>query len=297
MKFLTGRFSQAKLLVALASCFVAFISTGNAYASGITLNVIGPHEYALPVNYEPSFNAIVQYGYLQSDNRAFNSNGDRVKGPDTTTFVGFTKYVRFFTIKSLPDVGFAFEGVLPEISVQGKGISASGIGDPLPGAAVWIKPSKNSTVGLQTFLSVPVGNSEVSDKTWGSLTTIFGDVQLGNLDIDGQIGGVVKSTRHQNGADDVDPGSTFHANVRFAYRINKYLEPFLAVDHQTTGSSKDEATGQTVANSASRETSLGGGVVVNITDTIGIAARYDVGVEGKNTPVTSAFHFKLSYIW
>lgn len=275
---------------------VIIISTSSVTASGIPLNVIGPHEYALPVNFD-SFNAVVQYGYLQTDNMAFNSRGEKVAGPGTTTAVGLTKYVRFFTVKALPDVGLAWEIVLPEISVQKTGVSASGIGDPLPGVAVWIKPSKNSTLGLQSFLSVPVGSDAVSDKTWGSLTTLIGDLQLGDFNIDGQIGFIVKSVRHQTGANDVDPGSTFHTNMRFGYRANKYLEPFLAVDYQTTGSAKDETTGQTLDNSASNETTVGGGLVVKFSDSIGLTARYDYGVDGKNTTVTNAFNFKVSYVW
>src|SRR6185369_4438223 len=156
-----------------------------ASASGIPLTVIGPHEYALPVNYE-SFNAVAQYAFVQTDNKAFDSKGNKVTGPDTFTAIGFTKYVRFFTLKPVPDVGIAWEFLLPEISVQKTGLSVSGLGDPLTGFAVWMKPSKNSTAGLQSFLSVPVGSDAVSDKTWGSLTTIFGDVQVGNLNLDGQ---------------------------------------------------------------------------------------------------------------
>ncbi len=85
-----------------------FIFSSTVIAAGIPLSVIGPHEYALPVNYEP-FNAVAQYSFIQTDNMAFDSAGKRVDGPGTFTAVGFTKYVRFFTFKSLPDVGFAWE--------------------------------------------------------------------------------------------------------------------------------------------------------------------------------------------
>ncbi|MBI1921958.1 MAG: transporter [Geobacter sp.] len=285
-----------KTIVSAAIFLFFFMHAANVNASGIPLNVIGPHEYALPVNYD-SFNAIVQYGFLQTDNMAYDNNGHRGSGPGTTTAVGLTKYVHFFTVKSLPDVGLAWEIVLPEISVQKPGFSASGIGDPLPGFAAWIKPSKNSTLGLQSFLSVPVGSDAVSDKTWGSLTTIIGDVQLGDLDICGHTGYIFKSTRHQTGVNDVDPGSTFHANLRFGYRAHKYLEPFLGVDYQVTGSSKDEVTGQKIVNSNSNETALGAGMMLNFTDSMNLTARYDYGVEGKNTPVSNSLNFKFAFIW
>jgi len=273
----------------------AFICSTTAIASGIPLNVIGPHEYALPVNFEP-FNAVAQYSYVQTDNKLFDSAGKKVDGPETFTTVGFTKYVHFFALKTLPDVGLAWEVLLPEISVQKAGLSASGFGDPLTGMAAWIKPSKNSTVGLQSFLSIPVGSDAVSDKTWGSLTTIFGDLQLGDVNIDGQTGYIHKSTRHQTGANDVDPGDTFHANMRVAYRVHQYLEPFIAADYQTTGRSSDKVAG-TVSNSVSNELSCGGGLLINISNPLSLAMRYDYGVDGKNTPVTNAFHFKFAYVW
>lgn len=288
----------------ISSTIVAFAIIGSislgcsmpVSASGIPLNVIGPHEYALPVNFE-SFNAVAQYAYVQTDNMAFDSNGKRVSGPDTFTSVGFTKYVRFFTLKPLPDVGIAWEFLLPEISVQKTGFSASGFGDPLTGFAVWMKPSKISTAGVQTFLSIPVGADAVSDKTWGSLTTIIGDVQLGNLNLDGQIGYIYKTDRHQTGVNDVKPGGTFHTNVRTGYRVQEYLEPFIAVDYQTTESSKDKATGESINNSASNELSAGAGTMIHFSDSASLTMRYDYGIDGKNTPVTNAFHFKIVYIW
>ena len=285
------------IIVFMLSAFaIIMAASSKASASGIPLSVIGPHEYTLPVNYE-SFNAVVEYGYIQNDNKSFNTDGNKVSGPGTLTAVGLTKYVRFFTLKDLPNVGLAWEFILPEISVQKTGVSASGLGDPLTGAAAWIKPTKNSTLGIQSYLSVPIGNDQVSDKTWGSLTTLVGDVQLGNLDICGQTGYVIKSVRHQTGASDVNPGNTFHANLRTAYRLHKFVEPFFAADFQTTEASKDEATGNTIPNSASNETTLGGGMVLNFTDTISLTARYDYGVYGKNTPVTNAFYFKIAYVW
>lgn len=284
-------------IVAFATIIsILLVCSSHVVASGIPLGVIGPHEYALPVNYE-SFNAVAQYALVQTDNMAFDSTGKRVGGPGTFTAVGFTKYVRFFTFKSLPDVGFAWEVLQPEISIQGPGISATGLGDPLTGLAVWMKPTKNSTVGLQSFLSIPAGTDAVSDKTWGSLTTVVGDVQLGDLNIDGQTGFIFKSIRHQTGSDDVDPGSTFHANLRVGYRVHEYLEPFVAADYQTTGTSTDEVTGKDIPGSASNELTVGGGLMVHFSNPMSLTMRYDYGVDGKNTPVTNAFYFKIAYIW
>jgi hypothetical protein len=297
MKHVTAKFCKVITVVSVVTALVSFVNCRNVLADGIPLNIIGPHEYALPVNYQP-FNAVVQYGYFQTGNQVYESNGNKVDAPlKTSTAVGFTKYARFFKIDSLPDVGIGWEVVVPAISVQGTGLSVSGIGDPLTGGAIWIKPSKNSTIGFQSFLSVPVGASEVSDKTWGSLNTIIGDVQLGPVNIDGQVGYIIKSDRHTNGAADIEPGNTFHTNLRLAYSVHKYFEPYIAFDYQSTNSSKAKTTGLTMANSSSNETTLGGGAVMNITDSIGLAVRYDVGVDGKNTGVTNALNFKVSCVW
>lgn len=276
--------------------FAALAVHSNANASGVTLNVIGPHEYALPVNYD-SFNAVVQYGYIQNDTKAFNNKGDSVSGPDTLTAVGLTKYVRFFTLKSLPDVGLAWEVIQPEISVQKSGVSASGLGDPITGFAGWMKPSKNSTLGIQSFLQVPIGTEAVSDKSWKNLTSILADIQLGDFNIDGDVGVVVQSNKHENGKNDISPGTTFHTNLRLAYRAHKLFEPFIGVDFQTTGTAKDEVTGLKLVNSSSNETVIGGGAVIYFTDSIFIATRYDYGIAGKNTPISNSLNFKIAYIW
>lgn len=283
-------------LACAALILSALFQPATSAASGIPLSVVGPHEYDLPVNYQ-SFNAVAQYAYLQTDNMAFDSGGHKVAGPGTFTAVGFTKYVRFFTFNELPGVGFAWEVLEPEISVQKSGVSASGLGDPLTGLAVWMKPSKNSTLGVQSYLSIPAGTEAVSDKTWGSLTTIVGDVQLGDLNIDGQVGYIFKSVRHQTGADDIDPGSTFHTNLRAAYRVNRFLEPFLATDYQTTSGSTDLTTGKSVIDSSSNELSAGGGLMVHFTNPMSLTLRYDYGIDGKNTSITNAFFFKIAYIF
>lgn len=289
--------SQKNIVFAFLGFILSFaVFADHAAASGITFDVISPHEYGFPVNYE-SFNAFAQYGYYQHDSKSFDSNGKTVTGPGTDTAVGLSKYVRFFSIKSLPDVGFAYLVFLPEISVQAPGVSVNGLGDPLTGPAAWIKPTKNSTVGFQTYLQVPVGTKEVSDRTWANISTIFWDWQLGDFNVDGDFGAQFKSVRHTTGANDVDPGSTLFSNLRLAYRAHKYFEPYFSVDYQTTGTSKDKVTGVNVPDSANNETAVGGGIMFHFSDTINLSTRYTYGVDGKNTPVTNALNFKFTYIW
>jgi len=103
--------------------------------------------------------------------------------------------------------------MIPEVSVSGPGVSVSGFADPMIGPAIWIKPSKSSTLGIQSYLQIPVGNQEVSDRTWATNTSLFGDIRFGDLNIEGDVGFIIKSTRHTTGANDVEPGSTFHVNL------------------------------------------------------------------------------------
>jgi len=274
---------------------VAAVSVPCAMASNPTFDVIGPHEYNLPVNYD-SFNVFVQYAYYQTENRAFDSKGNDVSGPHQAKAVGLSKYVRFFTLKSVPDVGIAYEIIVPEISVQGKGVSVSGIGDPITGPAVWFKPSKNSTLGIQSFLQIPVGSQEVTDGSWKNLTSILYDWQIGNLDIDGDTGFVYQSKAHRNNAADVDPGTTFHQNLRLGYRVHKHVEPFFAYDFAVTGSSKDE-NGATIPNSVSREHTVGGGLMFTFSDNVSLTTRYSYGVDGVNTNRTNSINVKFCYVW
>lgn len=286
---------NVSLAITILASYLLLFQSNTAIASGINFAIIEPGEYTLPVNYE-SFNVLAEYGFWQNDSRFFDSKGNNVKGSGTETTVVLSKYARFFTIKSIPDVGIAMVAMIPNVSVRGSGVSVSGFGDPMIGPAVWIKPSKNSTLGIQSYLQVPVGNQEISDRTWATLTSIFGDIRFGDLNIEGDTGFVAKSTRYTTGANDVEPGSTFHVNLLTSYSINKYLEPLVSLDYQTTGTSKDKVTGN-IPNSHSNELAVGTGILLHAGDTINFSTRYVYGVDGKNTPVTNALYFKFTYIW
>ncbi|NVN92563.1 MAG: transporter [Desulfuromonadales bacterium] len=288
--------AKQKLILSAVACLgVLALSVPSVQASNPTLDVIGPHEYSLPVNYK-SFNVFVQYAYYQSENEAFSPNGGKAPGPHTAKAVGLSKYVRFFTLDSLPNVGLAYEVILPEISVQGKGVNATGIGDPITGPAMWFKPTANSTFGIQSFLQIPMGTKDVSDGSWKCLTSFLYDIQLGKFNIDGDTGFVYQSKAHRSGLPDVDPGTTFHQNLRFGYRAHQYIEPFIAYDFGITGSAKDE-NGKTIANSATYEHAVGGGLMFHFSDNISLTARYSYGIDGTNTNRTNSLNIKFAYVW
>lgn len=277
----------------IALCAVS-VRPAPAYASDITFAVIGPHEYALPVNFKP-FNVFVQYGEFNSDGSMYDNSGNEVKGPGTHTWIGLSKYVHFWTFQSLPNVGFAYEVIEPEVRIEGNGISVSGLADPLTGPAVWIKPSPNSTLGFQSFLQIPVGNSEVTNDYWANYSSVFWDWQLGKFNFDGDLGGVFRSNQRKTGLPDRSMGTTVHMNARFAYQLTPLLEPFAALDWMDKGA--DQIGGIDVPGSDVQETALGGGIMFHFAPKISLTLRYSHGVEGKNTNVTDAGYLKFVYLF
>ena len=83
-------------------------------AAQTTFDVIGPHEYDLPVDFQP-FNVFVQYAYMQRNNRSFDGSGNRVKGSGSDALVGLSKYVRFWTPDFNRKIGLAWAttGTIP----------------------------------------------------------------------------------------------------------------------------------------------------------------------------------------
>ena len=260
-------------------------------ASDIALAVIGPHEYALPVNYE-SFNVFVQYAFWND-----NSEGDGVVADsDSDTFVGLTKYVRFFTLDALPNIGLAYEVIQPAVHVVNNDTndSVTGLGDTITGPAAWFKPSENSTVGLQSFLQVPIGDDELSNHAWRTLTSLFFDWQIGKLNLDGNAGLIASTDSRYNGVKK-EIGTIYHANLRVGYRVSNMFEPFVAWDWNTSDSGKNKTTGETIASFD--ETALGAGLMVHFSPNISMTARYTKAVDARNVTETDGVYFKFAYVW
>ena len=253
-----------------------------------TFDVMGPHEYDLPApGFEP-FQVFVQYAYLQDDDKAYDNNGDRVAGSGNTTTVGLSKYVRFWTSESIPNLGLAYEVIVPEIGVssEANGGDVSGFGDPLTGFALWYKPTENSTLGFQSFLQIPVGDRDVSDTNWKNLSSALWDVRLTDKwGWTGDAGFVFQGSKD----DGTHPGTTFHTNERLGYRVSKLLEPFVGVDYEYTKGTT------TVNKSYILDLSLG--VMFHTFDNQSIAIRYAGSVEGQNRAVNNSLNLKYAYAW
>ncbi|MDI9847463.1 transporter [Rhodoblastus sp. 17X3] len=279
-----------------AAMLIPLCATTNAIASDITFAVIGPQEYNLPVNFKDPFNVFVQYGEFNSTNQAWSPSGGLYKTPNTDLFVGLSKYVRFWTFDSIPNVGFAYEVIVPEVMVTGPFDAVKGIGDPLTGPAVWFKPTKDTTLGLQSFVQIPIGQTEVSNHYWANYSSIFFDWQSPLLAFTGNAGAVFRSIQSAPGSLRVNEGTTLHTNLRLSWKATTFWEPFVAFDWQTTGGA-NYAYGGGVAALANQETALGAGVMAHFSPVASLTLRYSRGVEGYNTGLTNAGYLKFAYVW
>lgn len=256
-----------------------------------TFDVIGPHEYELPVGFKP-FNVFVQYAYVQRDSRVFDSSGDRHDGNSAQRIVGLSKYVHFWSPESAPNIGLAWEYIQPEIGIRNSKAAdpddrqVSGFGDPITGAAIWYKPSENSTFGFQTFVQVPVGDEDVSDTNWKNLSSFLWYVKFGeSLGWTADAGAVFQGRK----TDGTRPGITWHTNHRLGWRVNSWFEPFLAADYEHT-SARDGLP---------RSYGLDGGlgVMFHTYDNQSIALRYSQGLRGENRAVNNSLNLKYVYAW
>lgn len=261
----------------------------------VTLDVIGPHEYDLPVGFKP-FNVFVQYATFQDGRKAWDGSGDRRSAAaKTQTIVGLSKYVRFWSPESRPDIGLAYEVILPEIGIRNDATNSSnsGLGDPLTGPAIWYKPTPNSTLGFQTFFQIPVGNKDVGGgDVWKNLSSLFWDIQFERFSYTADAGFVFFG---ESNAADARPATLFHTNQRLGYKLNDSIEPFIALDYERQGSWTNRATGVKVA--ASRETTAGIGVMFSYFGNQSLTLRYSRGISGEDHGATDSFNLKYAYAW
>lgn len=279
---------------AAAMAVVAGLGCAASVHAQVTFDVIGPHEYELPVGFKP-FNVFVQYATFQDSNKLWNADGNRRSTPRTDVVVGLSKYVRFWSPESNPDIGIAYEIIVPEVNIRSSGnhTSAGGFGDPLTGPAIWYKPSANSTLGFQSFMQVPVGDSDVGGgDVWKNYSSLFWDVQMGKLTYTADAGFVFfgKST-----AADATPGTIFHTNHRVGYAINDVVEPFIALDYETQSAWTNKVT--SVRNPRNDELTGGIGVMVKYYGNQSITVRYSGGIDGKNRAATNSLNLKYAYAW
>jgi hypothetical protein len=287
--------SRAGAALLATGCMAA---AGTACAGGIPFAGNRPQSFEFPLDYAEPYNSVGQFVQYTHDKRVFDADGNKVDGNGGHTFVGLTSMLHYWKFDSLPQVGWVGSITVPEVRVQGRGFSASGIGDPLVGGLAFIKPTPGSTLGLQALVQVPIGAKEVTSDTWALWPSVFYNAWFGDrLNLDVLVGGVLRGTTHRSGANDVDAGDTLHANVRLGYGLEPvrydrgvHTIPFVGLDFQKTRRSYDKETGLALPNSDSRETAASVGVLFQLQraktyDQFEI--HYAKGVSGRNTSVTN----------
>jgi len=290
-----GGAPRRSLLLAAAAVFG--LAATPARADHITFAVIGPHEYDLPVDFQP-FNVFVQYGDNNVGNLAFNNYGGIVHGNDDNSFVGLSKYVFFWCFPNINNIGFAYEVITPEVGVTGPGTGngVRGIADTLTGPAMWFKPTPNTTLGVQNFLQLPIGMPRVTNGYWANYASIFFDGQWPMVSVTGNLGAVTSSMQQLPNMPEAVIGRIFHFNVRVGWVNPTIIEPFLAFDWQTKSSSYQADTGLILAPH-SNETALGAGLMFKFSPKLSLTVRYSRSVQGTNVILTNSGYFKLAYVF
>lgn len=292
------RFTRCRTpLFAAAALALAAVAAPRTAPAQVTFDVIGPHEYDLPVGYEP-WNVFVQYVTVQDHDKAFDGSGDRFKlEPGSRAITGLSKWVHFFTLDSLPNVGMGFEVIQPEVNLRTDATSTvraqtnSGFGDTMIGYAIWYKPTEGSTLGLQTFIQMPIGSNEVSDTNWKNLTSAFWYLPFGGRwGWTGDAGFVFQSPRD----DGLHPGVTFHTNNRIGFKATQLLEPFVAIDYERTGKGSLRGGGETPSSHA---LDFGAGMMFHLYKNQSLALRYSRSSDGENHSSNDSINIKYVYVF
>lgn len=264
------------------------LCTAAPATAAVVFDVIGPHEYNLPVDFDP-FNVFVQYVTLENVDRVWDAGGDRVGVPRTQTVVGLSKYVRFWSPDWNRKIGLAYEIIVPTVGIRNNSTqtSNSGIGDPITGPAIWYKPTANSTLGLQTFVQVPVGSQDIGGgDQWKYYLSPFWDIEYGKLSYTADAGAVIFGESTRLGA---SQGTLWFTGQRLGYAVTEHILPFFALDYEYQASSS--------VNPTSYELTLGAGVMFFFYGNQSLTLRYSGGVDGKNHANTNGVFLKYVYSW
>jgi hypothetical protein len=295
----------------LAACLLGS-AAGTAHAGGIPFAGNRPQSFQFSTDFKDPYDSFGQYLQYNDDKRAFNSAGDKVPGSGGETIVGLSSRLHYFKVDALPDWGFLAAVTVPEVRVQAHQSAASGIGDPLVGGLAFTNPIPGMTAGVQAYVQVPIGSEQVSTNTWSVWPSVFVNHWAGNVNVDLLVGAIVRGTTNKSGVPDVDAGNTYHGNLRIGYSLSPpqdpFAIPFISVDTQRTTPGHLRAGGGAIAQSDSRETALGLGVLFQLKPGSTslwrnqktydqLSFHYARGVSGKNTSVTNGLFVQYWHYW
>lgn len=289
--------------LALASIAALGLSA-SAFASNPTYAIVGPSEWDLPI--VPSANVIMQTGIGQISGSLYDENGNRQNIPTTHLIAGITRFAHLFSLKALPNTGFFWEVLVPEISVYGHGNSVSGLGDPLLDFTAYWKPTPQSTIGFQNIVSTTFGSNDLSNHFWEYMPSLIGDVNIQQWELDGTLGMGFASNRNVDGTT-TDIGNMYFAQGSVLFHATASIAPFVNFNYQKNEASTDEATGATMPGAAPvfacagpggcHETDVGAGLKFNWGASRWLSVWYTAGVDGQNTVRTNALYLRFVNIF
>ncbi|KAF3996051.1 transporter [Glaciimonas immobilis] len=275
------RLMTASILLACLSASTAYAETGRGF--------IGPLEYQLPGNLSAPINILVEYGYIDSTHRQWNSSGSKVGAPDVRVNVSLTKYVHAWTLESNPNIGVGWEVIAPLVSVQNNSAhtTASGMADPIAGGFAWYKPTKDTTIGTDFLFQAPLGNSSVGGgDRWRIIQSVFGAVQFGGLNYTADL---VWDWPGKNNSTDIKAPTTLSTHHRVGYSVTSLLMPYIGVDYER----QMAKNGQPMNYEAVADV----GMMFTFSPNYSLAVHYGRGLKGENRSVTDAVNARFVYVW
>lgn len=286
-------------LSALMLLFCGAVTLRSADAADITLDVIGPHEYELPIDFNKPWDIAVQYLNGNGAGSTYNGLGQRKATGGSHTWQGMSKWVHFWKFRNIPNVGFGWEIIQVENYKLANGTNYGGLGSTISGPVAWFKPNKKSTFGIQAFLQTPRGTRDaLSPDYWSANLNLVFDYEWKHFSFGGDLGTVVATTRlHEKGQHSYTPGTSYYTNLRFSWKASKIAEPFFALDWQNSNGTYDHTAKHWMSDTSSREIALGVGMMFPLTKALTFTARYSHSVEGRNVPETNAWFGKMIYVW
>ena len=274
-------------------CLVIASLSSVATAAGIPSAVIGPHEYDLPLNFAP-IGEVELYGSVNSNQRAYASNGEQIKGPDGASNLLLPKFAYLAPLGR--HLGYELEALVPVEQITGPHPKSLGVGDPIFASVLWFKPTDATTLGGDLLIQPAWGQSRYSSQNLVLTPTLFYDANWRGFNLDGDVGLSLPGDHNHEIGGIRNPADTAFANLRLAYRVAPGWEPFLSSDWQSTGHGRNDA-GQRLADSNSRELALGAGVMWSPSPATSVMVNYSHTVSGANVVQTNALYFHYVYAW